>query len=412
MEAMVSVQFVKFASFSSAFWSSEPYTRGYVRAASRTRFPGTSLAVVQKAESGRRTGSSSHVDVTESSERVNAQGSRKFDRVSAHAIDEDDSTPVKGSSHWPRIEGASNPLTSEEESVLAAEVQDLVQLQRQRDELEAKLGRTPSVEEWADFVGSSVFRLYARIGRGRAAKRKMVSANLPLVHSVAGRFLGKGLSHTELCQEGVLGLLKSTEKYDTSYKTKFSSYTFLWIWEGMSAAVKKFRHVLRISRTVYETASLVLRHKEEFQSSHGREPTLQELADLSLVDKDTIRNTMRLVRPAKSLEQMVSTVDGEYEKQVADPDRSVRPWFHLRDEDMKMDINNALHSLSSREQEVLEMRYGLDGKRPLSRAEVASLMNLSYETIRLTEKKALGKLRHIAKEDGLQAYLSRTFWDQ
>ncbi|OAE35680.1 hypothetical protein AXG93_1154s1340 [Marchantia polymorpha subsp. ruderalis] len=326
MEAMVSVQFVKFASFSSAFWSSEPYTRGYVRAASRTRFPGTSLAVVQKAESGRRTGSSSHVDVTESSERVNAQGSRKFDRVSAHAIDEDDSTPVKGSSHWPRIEGASNPLTSEEESVLAAEVQDLVQLQRQRDELEAKLGRTPSVEEWADFVGSSVFRLYAR--------------------------------------------------------------------------------------TVYETASLVLRHKEEFQSSHGREPTLQELADLSLVDKDTIRNTMRLVRPAKSLEQMVSTVDGEYEKQVADPDRSVRPWFHLRDEDMKMDINNALHSLSSREQEVLEMRYGLDGKRPLSRAEVASLMNLSYETIRLTEKKALGKLRHIAKEDGLQAYLSRTFWDQ
>ncbi|KAL3677616.1 hypothetical protein R1sor_027564 [Riccia sorocarpa] len=337
---------------------------------------------------------------------------RKQNSASAVA-EENTTTNNEASPSWPIIENVRGPLTSEEEAALAAEVQDLVQLQRQKDELEEQLGRTPSVEEWAEYVGSSVFRLYARIGRGRAAKRKMVAANLPLVYSVARRFHGKGLSHTELCQEGVLGLLKSTEKYNTLYKTKFSTYSFLWIWEGMSAAVKKFRHVLRISRTVYETAALVLRHKEDFQSLYGREPTLQELADLSAVEKDTVRNVFRLIRPAKSLDRMMSASDGEeYERQVADPDRSSRPWSHMRVNELKLGITNALNTLTPREQEVLELRYGLDGARPHSRAEVGSLMNLTYESIRLIEIKALEKLRRLAKEEGLQAYLSGSFWDQ
>ncbi|KAL2636410.1 hypothetical protein R1flu_007889 [Riccia fluitans] len=374
------------------------------------------VEISQGVKTGRNKESFLAADQTEPLENRKAQGKKKRDleQNSVNALDEEsNSTDNKSSPSWPISENVRSPLTSEEEAALAAEVQDLVHLQRQRDELEEQLGRTPSVEEWAEYVGSSVFRLYARIGKARAAKRRMVAANLPLVYSVAGRFQGKGLSHTELCQEGVLGLLKSTEKYDTSYKTKFSTYSFLWIWEGMSAAVKKFRHVLRISRTVYETTALVLRQKEKFQSSHGREPTLQELADMSAVDRDTVRNAFRVIRPAKSLERMISASDGEeYERQVADPDRSSRPWSHMRENELKLDINNALNTLTPREQEVLELRYGLEEERPHSRTEVGSLMNLSYESIRLIEIKALEKLRRVAKEDGLQAYLSRNFWDQ
>lgn len=129
-----------------------------------------------------------------------------------------------------------------------------------------------------------------------------MEANLQLVHSVAQQFHGQGLSHSELCQEGILGLLKSTEKYDSTRKTKFSSYAFFWIKEQMGQAAKKFGRVLRIGQRVYRTASEILQHKDEFESEHGRQPTYEELSTVSKVDVKKIREVLRITTPVKSLD--------------------------------------------------------------------------------------------------------------
>jgi RNA polymerase primary sigma factor len=141
-----------------------------------------------------------------------------------------------------------------------------------------------------------------RMGRGRAAKRKMVEANLRLVHSLAHQFHGQGLSHTELCQEGVLGLLKSTERFDCTRRTKFSSYAFFWVKEQMGGAVKKFGRALRMAQSVPRTVSLLLRHKDEFEQEHGRKPTLDELVEVSEVDAKRVQDVFRITVPVKSLD--------------------------------------------------------------------------------------------------------------
>ncbi|CAM6097287.1 unnamed protein product [Calypogeia fissa] len=326
--------------------------------------------------------------------------------------DEEERQATRGSSvSWARLAGADSPLHADEEQSLSADVQDMLSLESQKKDLEKILGREPTVDEWAAHCKTSIFKLYARIGKGRAAKRKMIASSLPLVNSVAQQFRGRGLSHWELCQEGVQGLERSAEKYNTSYNTKFSSYSFLWIWERMSAGVKKFRNVLRISRTVYEKAAIILRTKEEFQVLHGRPPSLEELAELSRMDADKIRNVARLVRPVKSMDEAVSTLD-YYEIQVEDQSVGRVPWAHIMESELKAEVAKALQCLTSREKLVLEMRYGLSGEPPKGRAEVGQALDLTYESIRLIEKKALNKLRELATEEGLQQYLSGSVWVQ
>ncbi|MCO5607188.1 hypothetical protein L7F22_061381 [Adiantum nelumboides] len=126
------------------------------------------------------------------------------------------------------------PLTKQEEYECYTDVQDLIALEKKKAEVGDKLGRAPSYEEWADYVGCSLCHLYARVGKARAARRKMIAANLPLVSSVAKEFHGRGISHQELCQEGAKGLMKSTEKFDISHNTKFSTYSYFWIREAVS----------------------------------------------------------------------------------------------------------------------------------------------------------------------------------
>lgn len=144
--------------------------------------------------------------------------------------------------------------------------------------------------------------LSCRQGRGRAAKRKMVESNLMLVHSVAQQFHGRGLSHDDLYQQGVLGLLKSTEKFDSTRSTKFSSYAFFGVQNQMRIAAEKFGHALRIGQTVYTNVSSLLRHKHDFVVQHGRQPTFDELVEVSNVSAKKIRQWFKVLSPVKSLD--------------------------------------------------------------------------------------------------------------
>lgn len=274
------------------------------------------------------------------------------------------------------------------------------------------------MQEWADAVGISVFALYARVGRGRASQRKMVEANTRLVHSVAQQFHGRGLSHDELCQQGYIGLLKSSEKFDRTRSTKFSSYAFFGVKNQMRIASEKFGRELRIGQTVYANISKLLGHKDDFVIEHGRQPTSDELKNIAKMSAKKIRETFRTMPFVKSLEaseagSSESSIRGgkHYLQQLTDHSFTCNPWAFLRDGEQKTEVIRVLSSLTPHQQEVMHLRYGLGGHPPLLRSEVALVLGVSSTAVLCTEKRALDRLRELALEEGLLNYLNDSFWN-
>lgn len=316
-----------------------------------------------------------------------------------------------GISSWHAMREARDPLSKEEEELLFQDIQDLLCLEKKKEELTQSLGKMPSDRQWAEYVGCSVFQLYARLAKARAARRKMVTANLPLVASMAKRFHGQGFSHEELCQEGALGLLKSTDKFKTSFKTKFSTYAFYWIYENMSKALKKSRHLMKIGRPIYETASWVLRCKDAFEQFHGRVPSLDELSEATHLKKDRINIVLNMLRPIKYLDAMYDNIGAE----PSDPfsvKQECLPWQAAMNNELKTELAAALEVLAPRERQVIRLRYGFDDGVPWTRSQVADSLGLHYQSIMDTEKNAMKKLRIFAEKRGLQQYLSRDLYDR
>lgn len=298
------------------------------------------------------------------------------------------------------------PLTKGEEYQCFADVQDLIALEKKKSHLETQLGRIPSHQEWADYVGCSICHLYARIGKGRAAKRKMISANLPLVSSIAKEFHGRGLSHQELCQEGAKGLMKSTEKFDISHNTKFSTYSYFWIRERMSAAVQKFRSIWMVGKSLQNMVASILRCKDEFRQLNGRCPSINELSIASKVEKTKIRQAIFAIRSTRT-PIWISYDDECRHGKEAEDSKSDLPWRAMWQSELQTEFQELFHTLSPRELQVLRMRYGLCGGKPLSLFQIANSLNLTHEAVRKAEKSAFRKLRKSAAENGLQHYLSR-----
>eukprot|EP01018_Ginkgo_biloba_P010442 Gb_01809 [translate_table: standard] len=328
---------------------------------------------------------------------------------SDHGELKDYSSRRSGRSSWLALAGARRPLSKEEEQSLFQDIQDLLYLEKKKEDLTQSLGRIPSDQEWADAVGCSVLRVYARLGKGRAARRKMITANLPLVESMAKQFHGKGLSHQELCQEGALGLLTSTEKFNISFKTKFSTYAFYWIYEKMSKSLKKSRQLMKIGRPIYETASWVLRCKEAFQQFHGRDPTLDELSQASNVKKERIRIVLNTLKPVKYLDAMYGG-SGADPSDVFDVKQEYLPWQAIINDELKTELTTTLELLAPRERQVVRLRYGFDNGVPQTRSEVADFLGLHYQSVMVTEKNALKKLQKLAEKGELRQYLSGTLY--
>ncbi|KAG0567936.1 hypothetical protein KC19_7G173200 [Ceratodon purpureus] len=418
VQAVVFRQVVVFQSASDqASSNSQSVNRSTISRTSKTRsWLADAIDGSQRRDYG--IGSLSSETVTPAQSPVVEQGNSSLQSSERQSRKNEGPQNGGGSSDsWSTVSGSRPPLTAEEEAEYASHVQDLLALEAKRDELEKQLGRTPTHQEWADYMGISVFLLYARQGRGRAAKRKMVESNILLVHFVAQQFHGRGLSHDDLCQQGVLGLLNSTEKFDSTRNTKFSSYAFFGVQNQMRIAAEKFGHALRIGQNVYANVSSLLRHKDDFLAQHGRQPTSDELEEVSKMSANKIRKVFQAMLPVKSLEQSEassceSRVDGRnpHFLQLRDSSPTSHPWLCARDEERNSEVIKALSSLTSHQQQIMRLRFGLGGEPPLSRSEVALVLGISSVAVFTTEKRALERLRDLALEEGFMNYLNDSFW--
>lgn len=247
--------------------------------------------------------------------------------------------------------------------------------------------------------------LERQVRMGDAAKNDLTQANLRLVVSIAKRYGGRGIPLLDLIQEGNLGLMRAVEKFDHKKGFKFSTYATWWIRQAITRAIADQARTIRIPVHMVEIMSRVRREQRRLTQEFGREPTMDELAESCDLPATRVEELLKIAQDPLSLDTPFGSEEDSSLADFVEDSQAVRPAEAATRKMLGQEVLAVLGQLSTREQEVVRLRFGLDDGRPRTLEEVGRTFGVTRERIRQIESKTLAKLRHPQRSEHLKGYL-------
>ena len=241
--------------------------------------------------------------------------------------------------------------------------------------------------------------------RGKRAYEKFFKSNLRLVISVSKKYAHLCSFHTmdDLIQEGCFGLSRAIEKFDPTRGYKFSTYAYWWIRQGITRAIAEKSRTIRLPIHITEMLNKLKKGQRELSQELGRTPTITELAAFVELPEDDVKDLMCRARQPVSLEMKVGDGDDTELLELLSGDGEL-PSDQVEEECLKGDLRSLLGQLPHLQEQVLRMRYGMDGEDPMSLTGIGRVLGMSRDRVRNLERDGLAGLRRIS--DQVEAYVA------